>query len=214
MKTKLVARIAAAILTCSAGIPLAHADDASGWYAGANLSRTDAKTGDDLDHVFANQGLTTSSSLDRHADAYSLDLGYQVNSNFAVEGSYVDLGKHNFTSSVSAPAADTMSGDLKPRDYGVSAVGILPIDAGWAAYGKAGLLRVKTDLDASSTGAVAVSGASQDNTSATYGLGVSYDFTKAVAGKLEWNRYQDVGDREVTGQSNINLVSGGVAFQF
>lgn len=215
MKTQLAVGIAAAILTCNAGIPLAHADDQSGWYVGANLGRSDVKiNGGDLDNVFARQGLTTSSSLDKHHSAYSLNLGYLVNPYFAVEAGYADLGKHNFSSTVSAPAADTLSGDFKVRGYDLSAVGILPFDSGWAAYGKLGAFRAKADLNASSTGAVTVAGGSHNSTDATYGLGVSYNFTDAVIGKLEWDRYQNVGDKDVTGRGNINLVTAGLAYQF
>lgn len=215
MKTQLAVGIAAAILTCNAGVALAQTGDQSGWYVGANLGRSDVKiNGDDVNNAFANQGLTTSSSLDRHHSAYSLNLGYQINPYFAVQGDYVDLGKHSLSGTVTAPTADTLGGDLKIRGYDLSAVGILPINTDWAVYGKAGAFRAKTDLDAGSTGAVAVSSQSHDDTVPTYGVGASYDFTKNIIGKLEWNRYQHVGDSNVTGRGNVNLVTVGLAYQF
>lgn len=215
MKTQLAAGVAAAVLAWSAGIPTAHADDRSGWYLGANLGRSDLKmNGADLDRAFANQGLTAASSIDKHHSAYSLNLGYRFNPYFAAEGGYVDLGKHDVSASVSAPAADTISGDFKARGYDLAAVGILPIDADWAVYGKAGVLRATTDLHAGSIGAVAVSSETSHDTKPTYGFGVSYDFTDNVAGKLEWDRYQDVGDRDTTGRGNVNLVTAGIAYAF
>lgn len=215
MKTQFAVGIAAAVFACNAAIPIAQADDGTGWYVGANLGRSDLKIdGTDLDQVFADQGLTTTATLDKHHSAYSLNLGYQANPYFAVEGGYVDLGKHSVSADVSAPAADTLGGSFRARGYDLSAVGILPIDAGWGIYGKAGVFRAKTSLDVNSTGAVAVSGGSSHDTKPTYGVGVSYDFTRQIAGQLEWDRFHDVGDRDVTGRGNVNLVTLGVAYHF
>jgi OOP family OmpA-OmpF porin len=191
----------------------AHAQD-TGWYAGINAGATHntLKNGD-VDNALGKQGVTSSSSLDTRDNIYGLNLGYQFNRNFAVEGGYVDLGKYNFSSNISAPAADTASGTYKAKGFTASAVGILPLQNGFSAYGKVGLIVADTKLDASSgTGATTLGNTSKTSTHPTVGLGLSYDFTKQVVGKAEWNRY-GVGNSD-TGRGDIDAYTVGVAYKF
>jgi OOP family OmpA-OmpF porin len=215
MKKQFVMGTVSALVVLAVTPSVTQAADSTGWYGDINLGRGNLKQkGGGIDDALSNQGLTTSSSIKKHDVGYSLNLGYQFNPYFAVEGNYADLGKYKFDSSVSAPSADTVSGDYKVRGMGFSAVGILPLDEGWALFGKAGVMRSKVTLDASSTGIVATSGGSHTGTGATYGTGVSYDFTKEIVGKAEWNRYQNVGDGATTGKSAIDLYTVGVGFKF
>jgi OOP family OmpA-OmpF porin len=215
MKKQLAISMAATLVSVAAGVTTVQAADLTGWYGGVNLGRSDLKlNGGDLDGAFANQGLTTSSSIDRHDTGYSLNLGYLFNPHFAVEGGYVDFGKFNFNSAVSAPTADTINGNYKAHGYNLSAVGIVPLNQGLSVYGKAGAFRSRAELDANSTGMVPVSGASDWETHPTFGIGAGYDFTKNIIGKLEWNRYLNVGDSNTTGRGDIDLYTAGVAFKF
>jgi OOP family OmpA-OmpF porin len=215
MKKQLLIGTAATLIGISGGLTSAQAEDLTGWYGGVNLGRSNLKmNGGDLDGAFANQGLSTSSSLEKHDTGYSLDLGYQFNPYFALEGGYVDFGKFDVSSTASAPAADTINGRYKAHGYDFSAVGILPLQQGLSVYGKAGAFRSRAELDASSSGAVPVSGGSHSATHPTFGIGASYDFTQRVVGKLEWNRYLKVGDSGVTGRGDIDLYTAGVAFKF
>jgi OOP family OmpA-OmpF porin len=215
MKKQLAVGTAATLISLGAGVATVQAADLTGWYGGVNLGGSNLKlNGSDLDAAFANQGVTTSSSIDKHDTGYSLDLGYQVNPYFAVEGGYVDFGKFDFSSAASAPTADTINGNYKAYGYDLSAVGILPLQQGLSVYSKAGAFRSRADLDASSTGLVAVSGANHWGTHPTFGVGAGYDFTKNMVGKLEWNRYLDVGDNSTTGRGDIDLFTAGMAYKF
>lgn len=192
----------------------AHAQD-SGWYAGAKAGVTNAKQTDGgINGAFASQGIAADSNLDKRDNIYSLDLGYQFHKNFAVEGGYVDLGKYNFNSNISAPAADSASGNYRVKGWTASAVGILPLSNGFSAYGKLGAVFADTKFDAASdTGATAVGNTSKSSTRPLYGLGVSYDFTKQVVGKAEWTRYDGLGNSS-TGKSDIDTYTVGVAYKF
>ena len=215
MKKQFMLGTAAALVALSSYVSTANAADLTGWYGGINLGRSDLKlNGGDIDGVFANQGITSSSSIDRHDTAWSLNLGYQFNPYFALEGGYVDFGKYDLKGDVSAPAADTIDGRYKAYGYDLSAVGILPLQQGLSVYGKAGVFHSRSDLEASSSGAVPVSSASHWGNSGTFGVGAGYDFTKNVVGKLEWNRYLNVGDSSTTGRGDIDLYSVGVAYKF
>lgn len=192
----------------------AHAQD-TGWYAGANAGVTNAKqTGGGINGAFAAQGATADTNLDKRDNIYSLNLGYQFHKNFALEGGYVDLGKYKFNSNVSAPATDTASGDYRVKGWTTTAVGILPLDNGFAAYGKLGAVFADTKFNASSdTGATSIGSTSKSSTRPLYGLGVSYDFSKQVVGKAEWTRYDGLGN-DLTGKSDIDTYTVGVAYKF
>ena len=166
-----------------------------------------------LDKGFANQGLTTSSSIGSRDTAYSLIGSCKVNRNFAVEGSYFDLGRFNDGSTVTAPAAGSVNGRYSAWGYGLSAVGIVPFGQGFAAYGKAGLAYTRAELEASSSGDITANGMRSSGTNPTYGAGLSYDFTRNIVGKAEWNRYARVGDSN-TGRGDIDMYSVGVAYKF
>ena len=185
----------------------------TGWYGNVNVGRSTIDT--NVDNVFANQGVTSSSSVDKHDTAYSLGVGYQFNQNFALEGGYVDLGKFNVGSTISAPAADTAHGTYKVDGWNLSGVGIIPLQNGFSVYGKAGLIFADVKLNvASDTGTVPVTGGSKSSTSGTYGLGTSYDFGNNLIGKLEWNRYQGLGESSSSGKVDLNAYTVGVSYRF
>ena len=185
----------------------------TGWYGNINVGRSHINT--NVDSVFGNQGVTSSSSVDDHDTAYGIGAGYQFNRNFALEGGYVDLGKFNVNSTISAPAADTAHGQYKVDGWNLVGVGIIPLQNGFSVYGKAGLIFADVKLNAASdTGAVPVSGGSKSSTNGTYGLGTSYDFGNNLIGKLEWNRYQGLGEPNGSGKVDLNAYTAGVSYRF
>ena len=46
------------------------------------------------------------------------------------------------------------------------------------------------------------------------GLGLQYDFTKNVGARLEWEHFRNVGDRNTTGEGDVNLYSLGIVVKF
>jgi OOP family OmpA-OmpF porin len=208
------AAIAAGLASTLVFTATAHAADNQGWYGGLNLGRSHlGLSGSDLDNGFASRGITSSSALERRDTAYSLTGGYQFNRNLAVEGSFVNLGRFDYQTSTTAPVAGSISGRYGVHGFGVSAVGILPLQQGFSVYGKAGLLLARTELEANGSAGLATSETHSHSTNGTFGLGLSYDFTKNIVGKAEWNRYARVGDSN-TGRGDIDLYSLGVAYKF
>lgn len=106
--------------------------------------------------------------------AFSLLDGYRYNRNFAVEGKYTDPGQF--------PAAAAATG--KSDIWGLSAIGLLPLNNSFSLYGK--LEAARTD-----TGASAVTGVRRTTT--LYGLGGQYDTTPRMGFRFGWNRYGVVG---------------------
>jgi OOP family OmpA-OmpF porin len=205
---------AVAIGLGAACISSAQAAGNTGWYGGVSLGRSVEQLGGGaIDGALGNQGLATASSLDHHSTSYNLFAGYEITPYFAVEGGYVSLGRFDFSSAVTAPAADMVSGRYEAKGVDAAAVGILPFAGKWSAFGKAGLLYAKTSLDAGSTGAVAVSDEHHWSTGPLLGAGVGYDLTRNVALRAEWDRYFRVGDSS-TGRGDIDQYTVGVAYKF
>ena len=105
-----------------------------------------------------------------------------------------------------------MNGRYSAWGYGLSAVGIVPFGQGFAAYGKAGLAYTRAELEASSSGGITANGMRSLGTNPNYGAGLSYDFTRNIVGKAEWNRYARVGDSN-TGRGDVDMYSVGVAYK-
>jgi len=159
---------------------IAVAGGNTGFYIGAGLGQS--KT-------------SLSSPLSKDSDtAYSLIGGYNINPNLAAELEYVNLGKIDSTSTVSAKS-DGMS---------VTAVGVIPLDGNVSLFGKFGLAKVNTSWNIAP--GINVS-ESQSKTGLTFGVGGQLDFSPKSGVRLSYDRYQ-VGDNDpVTGHSNALTVA-------
>src|ERR1700740_3087176 len=210
MYKKAVIAVIATALVAGAGMVRAQSFD-SAWYGGIDLGRSRLGLGgSDFDNALANQGIGASSSNDRSDTSLGFSVGYLFNRNFALEGAYTRLGDFNYSAAVSSPAADTISGKYKAHAVSLSGIGILPLQQKWSVYGKAGLARTTTDLEASSdTGAVAVGNASASRTGLLIGAGAMYDFNRNVFARAGWDRYAQIGSAD-TGKGHADVYSVGV----
>ena len=204
----------AAALAFGAGIARAQGADGA-WYGGIDLGRSRLGLGgSDFDNALANQGIGASSSNDRSDTSLGFSVGYLVNRNFAIEGAYTRLGEFDYSAAASSPAADTITGKYKAHALSLSGVGILPLQRNWSVYGKAGLARTKTDLEASSaTGAVAVGNSSDSRTGLLIGAGAMYDISRNVFARAGWDRYAQIGSDD-TGKGHADVYSIGVGYRF
>jgi OOP family OmpA-OmpF porin len=190
------------------------ADPAAGWYLGAGVGKSNATHLDGIDTTLANYGITSRSITDDTATAWKLFGGYQVNRYFGVEGGYAKLGQSNFTSSVTLPGTGTGSGTWDPKDaWSLSAVGYLPVVDRFSLFGKVGLAYSKVNFGYADTVGDAIS-ASKHTTDPLYGAGLKYDLTKETSVRGEFERYQNIGDSSVTGQSSVNVWSVGLQYHF
>ena len=81
-------------------------------------------------------------------------------------------------------------------------------------YGKAGVARTSTDLEASSdTGAVAVGNASASRSGLLIGAWAMYDFNRNVFARAGWDRYAQIGSDD-TGKGHADVYSIGVGYRF
>jgi hypothetical protein len=174
MRSKLITSAATLVLLLCGG--LAHAQD-SGWYAGVDVGRSRLH----VDGIDSDKGAN-----------YGIDAGYRVNRNFALEGGYARLG-------------DFGDGDsFKAKALSLSGVGLLPLQAGWSLYGKAGLARTRAEVPDVATDSA---------TGLVIGAGAMYDFDREFFAKAGWDRYTKVGGAD-TGSGPVDVVGIGLGMRF
>jgi OOP family OmpA-OmpF porin len=128
--------------------------------------------------------------------AWGAQLGFQFNRYFAAEGGYRDFGKFDFT-----------GGDAKANAWELVAVGSYPLNDQFSVYGKAGGYRGETKVGG-------LFSAKEHNNDLTYGAGLRYDFTRNVAVRGEWQRYNDLGGDAVGGKRDLDTWNVGVVYTF
>lgn len=211
--TKISAAVGLATLAGLAS-PLAMAEDALGFYGGANVGRTGATIDNArITSGLAAGGLTTNSISERDRDTgFKVFGGYQLNQNFALEGGYFDLGKFGYTANTTP--AGSISGDMRVRGLNLDLVGTLPLSERFSVFGRAGINYAQAKDNFSSTGAVKVINPNPSERGANYklGVGLQYAITDAlsVRGELERYRVKDgVGNR-----GHIDMASVGLIYRF
>lgn len=193
--------------------PLAMAQD-GGWYGGVNVGQSRALIDDEkITSGLKSGGLTATSIDDKDRDiGLKLFGGYQFNRNIAVEGGYFNLGKMGYTATT-VPTG-TLKGEMKVQGLNLDLVGTVPFSEKFSAFGRVGLTYADTKDSFSGTGAVNVRDPSPSKQDANYkfGVGLQYDFTKALAMRVEAERYR-INDA-VGNKGDIDLVSVGLIFRF
>jgi len=180
--------------------PAAFAADAQ-YYVGASVGQAKAK------------GFCTFStaigatSCDDKDTGFKFFGGYQFDKNWAVEATYMDMGDAIGT-------AVGGSATLKTTGWGLAGVGTMPVSDAFSVFGKLGFLRSEAKLNV--TGNPEFKGA---GSTANIGFGASYNFTKTVALRAEWERaskvtISDIGPPVVNYNVNTDFLSAGIVVKF
>lgn len=214
----------ASVLVASFASGLSVAAD-RGFYVGldAGMSTFDVSQGE-LDEVaigaIADAGLsvtTADSDLDDSGTAYGLVVGYRITKNLAVEGSYVDLGKAPYgAGGTVTDGVNTfpmfIGVDIKSSGAALAVIGILPLSEAWSLDARVGAYFGEFSADiAVSSGAISASETvSNSSTSTLYGVGVDYAFSPHWSVRLDYRRFDNVGDSDV----NVDQLSAGLRYAF
>lgn len=204
--------IAASVMVAVSGSALASGNGYVG--VGFGQARYDVSAAD-LDAAILAEGFSSSStSVDDNSGAWKLFAGYKFNENFGIEGGWVDLGNIDTNTVTTGPSA-TISGEVEAKGLFIDAVGFLPVSDRFTVYGKVGVFRadVEAQVVALSGGSAVTVSADDDSFEAKFGVGVSYDFTDQFGARLEFERYNDVGD-DNTGDGDIDLWMVGLYMRF
>ena len=152
--------------------------------------------------------------LDKTSTGYKLQLGYQFNPNWAIEGGFVDLGKFNYNLSATNIRG---TGNLEASGFNVAALGLYPLNESAAGFVKLGALRSKVtnyiQLTNTINGASASASESATTWSPVVGLGANFALAPNLTLRLEVERYMNLGDAD-TSETDARLFSAGLAFKF
>jgi opacity protein-like surface antigen len=202
---------------------IASAQDQN-FYAGLSIGRSSADVTEITRQDILNNGFsslnTFQSGTSKSDTAWKIYGGYRFNPNVAAEFFYANLGKYSSNASGNgasggSPSVDfSVNRELKITGFGVAGLLGAPLSDQWSIFAKPGLLF----WDAKKTSFVAKTGTSQSGsesksgTSPSLGVGTSYAFTDKLSARLEWERYFDVGDKNTTGKSDVDLFALSVQF--
>jgi len=203
----------------------AHAGE-PGWYlvgfggessaAGVSQNQMD----DNLVAIFNSGGLDVvdlSSTIDDSDTGFGLAGGYQLNDHFAMEFAYVDLGSVHYqaaaTVSDGVDDADAEVG-LENSAHGpvISAIGTLPIGERFSVFCRVGLSLLNAEGKARITlgGSTQRVGQSSQKTDPMFGLGAEFSVSKNFAIRVTWDRYLDIGTKDIAGDVDADLITLGV----
>jgi hypothetical protein len=169
-------------------------------YFGGSVGNAESKE----NACFATGGTVT---CDRKGEvAWSAFGGVMFTPNFGIEGGYHNLGKI-------VEAADATTGDrawVRTRLGEVVAVGALPWIAGITFYVKGGGYYARSKY----TGTFGPAGADSTTKQWTYGAGVSWDVFKHAGLRAEYQRFNNVGGREIGLRTDVDVASLGAYLKF
>lgn len=138
--------------------------------------------------------------------------GYRLNPNFALEGSYFDLGDFDFDATL-LPAA-TQHGEVSGlKGFAVDLVGTLPLREKLSAFARLGVNngKVAQDFSGTTTG-TGFAGRSDRGWNEKYGIGLQYAINEALSVRAEMERY-GIEDNRVL-RDNIDTFTLGVVYSF
>ena len=183
--------ISISVLTASLLAPaLVSADDDTGWYVGAGVSRLSADFEDENDTDF-----------DDSDNAFSAKAGYMFNNYIGVELGYLDLGDY-------VAEGDTRSNriELDATAYTLTVVGNWPVIDQLDLYGKAGLINI--DVESSSTIAGNRFSTDSDEDELYAAIGAEFDL-----GQINLFTELAIADTDINDLS-LNIATAGIKIEF
>lgn len=149
------------------------------------------------------RGLITSGSTKGDGTGFKVFAGYQFHPNLGVEAAFLDLGEAKYEGDFNGtPITD---GRLKVTGINLAALGRVPLTERFSLFAKLGLFI--WEAEASDTAAGVGFSTSTDGRHASFGVGASYDITRSVAMRAEFENFRIDKD-------NATLISIGVAVNF
>jgi hypothetical protein len=149
----------------------------------------------------------TGYTVDDTDTAFGINIGVNINKNFAIEFGYKDFGEAGIkaTSTLNVAPITFNAGSAltsKADGWNLGVVGILPVSDSFDVFAKAGLLKWDAEYTLTGSGTVGSQSYSgsfsfdEDGTDAYYGLGGKYHLTETFDLGVEFVRYE-VDDADV-----------------
>jgi OOP family OmpA-OmpF porin len=172
---------------------------------------------------------------------WGLNVGYEFNPYVALEVGYVDLGKYRqeggsvlatYTTQAAAlpaglPAAFAVPADVSARIISsgptLAVAGKFPFGPGFSVYGRAGVYFADTRVRLKYIGTAAAFDPDQlvelpvefkaGTQEIFVGLGAGWDFSEEFGLRFDAQYFLNVGDDDRTGETDVLLITLGVAFR-
>jgi OmpA-OmpF porin, OOP family len=153
---------------------------------------------------------------DHEAGAWGVVAGYRIFRYAAVELSYLDLGSLERTEQFVFGIPPITSSleihqELDTSGPAASALGILPITDSWEVYARAGVLFA--DMEATSSIMGSSSSITFGSDSLLWGAGTQFNWGAHWSVRLDFQRFENVGENNGPGEADIDLLSLGVLFR-
>lgn len=168
------------------------------------------------------------SKLDDSDNGWGVQIGYRWNSYIAAEVGYVDLGKAVYKGGLAYTNVSTnpvvvtelIATDLRFESSGptLSLVGMFPIGERFDIHARAGVYfgdtreRVRT-IAASDPDSFESSERKGGSSDLLFGIGATWNINDSYSVRLEWQRFDKVGDSDKTAEVDIDLISLGFLFR-
>lgn len=210
---KIKAVVMAGVVALGACAGNAWADD-SGWYLSADLGQS-KYSGISFQQV-APPGWTGDTSTGNLS--YRLVLGYDFNPYLALEGGYADLGHAGVNASEpnvpSFELGSYLDTRVNAKGWVADVVGKLPLGAAWSLYGRFGVIDAQVGSEVRQNGNFPLPQGGTTDWGRSFGVGVSRTLGEGWSLHLGWDRYRQLGEADITGVYNVNLVSLGLECRF
>jgi len=195
-------------------LPVSVFAQESGIYAGLSAGRAFS----DIDNSALASPLQTGgysiSRLQTEENDYSFKIlgGYNFNSNFALEGSYFDLGSYEFNANL-LPAASQRGEASSVRGFALDLVGSLPMREKLSAFARLGInnTKVKQRFSGNTVG-TGFANRSDRGWNEKYGIGLRYAVNDAWSLRAELERYR-IEDNRVL-KNKVDTFTIGAVYHF
>lgn len=194
------------------------ADEKSGFYLGLGVGTANYDDAYSVGEETA-ESLGLSGTKTKRDGIAKIFGGYRINKFFALEANYTKFADTDLEASgVILNRYMTMDADNEISGYGVKAVGIYPLTNNIELNASVGLMKWKIEEDRSSkfNGSVDKDSETAKGTSKVFGLGASYNLTNNVALGLDWERINDLGDKDklAFGETDVDTFTLSAKYTF
>jgi OmpA-OmpF porin, OOP family len=148
-------------------------------------------------------GLIDSGTVDAKDTGWKIFGGYMFNRHVGVEAAYLNLGEVSYSGTFGG--LPVTGGKVELTGFNIAALGSYPISEQFSVFGKLGLFI--WDAEASDTTGGALFSATADGTDLSFGVGVSYNFTRNLGLRAEWEMFK-------TDEADATLLSIGAVWRF
>ena len=218
-------------LLCLAATPGARAQSETqpeeGFYVGLGFgSSTFDQSKADFDAgvfgSFTDAGFTVLSPvsrLDESSTEFHGLVGYRFNSYFGFELAFADIGKLDYSATMTltggglpSPSPGSISGEVSSKGPILSVLGSVPLRKRWEVFGRVGLFYADTTIGVSATilGVGSSSSISAHSTDWALGVGGAFNPSRRFSIRLEYEKLKDVGDPDRTGEGDVDVIGLGL----